>query len=172
MCDNFVSSRLVGGLAVSLWLSGAHADPTVSVQPAQVRAQPGDVISTALVLSSASGIDGGGVIVRYDPRTLRLRSVQIDESKWSFANRVTKSKRGSVGLIEILVTTFGELSGDVNVATIEFGAAGAGTSRVQLSESITNPFASGGKRVEVTLRNAGVQIRRDRGARNTGREAR
>lgn len=105
----------------------------------------------------ADVLDGGGLNFSFDPSILQVNSVVIDP-KWEFlpSPGTIDNIAGSVDHIQF--NTFANsITGDFNIAIVNFQAIGVGTSALNLSLDDFNPFAAGGNLVAVTLNNSTVQ---------------
>jgi hypothetical protein len=86
--------------------------------------------------------------------------VTIDEANtWSFVNDFGTIDNTNGELNEVRVSDFPGVTGGFTVATIEFLATGLGTSAIELTESIENPWASNGSTIDPVLLNiSSVQV--------------
>ena len=72
---------------------------------------------------------------------------------------VTDNDKGKVS--DILFSNYLGVSGDAALATITLQAVLRGKSNLGLSESELNPFASGGKKIEVVFGKSAVNVVRN-----------
>lgn len=94
-----------------------------------------------------SNVDGGGVNFSYDSSVLNILAVSIDGSVWDFGGTGISTgtiDNGAGSVDGIMMNTFGNVTGNFVVATVQFQAMGIGTSGLDLSEFLLNPWASGG----------------------------
>lgn len=105
----------------------------------------------------ADVLDGGGLNFSFDPAILQVNSVVIDP-KWEFLPSVGAIDNVAGRVDQIQFNTFANLiTGNFNIATVNFQAIGVGTSALELSLDDLNPFAAGGNVVSVALTNASIQ---------------
>lgn len=93
-----------------------------------------------------SSVYGGGVNISFDSSILNVLSVSINETVWDFGGSgiSTGTINNSAGTVDaILVNTFSPVTGDFEVASIQFRAVGTGSSALSLTEYALNPWASG-----------------------------
>jgi hypothetical protein len=143
-------------------LSGSVSAATIGwgVEPAIINV--GDSFSLNISGNNfTSNVDGGGVNFTYDSNVLNVTSVTIDEAVWDFggAGISTGSIDNVTGAVDgIMVNTFGTVIGSFDVATIQFLAVGAGTSALDLTEYVLNPWASGGTLINPIMENGSLTV--------------
>lgn len=157
-----VFKKIVGPVCLLVMLAlsqSAVAMPTVEFSERVITSQKNDRLSLQVVLSEFPVTQGGGVNIKFNPKKLKVISVEVDK-QWSFANKsgVIDNNKGLVS--DILFSQFSATSGSVPVATIELEVIGNGKSRVRLSQSTLNPFASDGKTVEVEFNHLTIKSKK------------
>lgn len=108
-----------------------------------------------------SNVDGGGANFSFNSSILNVTSVTIDETVWDFggAGISTGSIDNAAGTVNgIMVNTFSVVSGNFDVATIEFLAVGSGTTALTLTEYGLNPWSSGGSLLNPTMADSLVTV--------------
>jgi hypothetical protein len=143
----------------SLAARAASAAPTVSLSPAPANVQLGQ--STTVSLSGSSftqTTEGGGVSLHFDPTRVHVTNVTIDTTTWEFFTSVGAIDNTNGVVNNIVFASFAGRSGNFPIATITFQAVGVGTAALSLTESTTNPFASGGQHLAVTLGTGSVVV--------------
>jgi hypothetical protein len=114
-----------------------------------------DIVGTEFPLTQ-----GGGFNLSYDANILNVLNVNIDETNtWTFVNDTGAIDNMNGSLSGVIVSDFPGVTGDFTVASIEFIALGLGMSEIRLTESVRNPWASDGDRVNPLLHIIGaVQV--------------
>jgi hypothetical protein len=141
-----------------IFVSTAQAS-TVLLQPDNLTVRRGEAFSLHLVgRGFVSNLDGGGVRVKYDSAILHVTDVVVNSDIWNFftSNGFIDNANGSVH--DILFNAFQDVTGDFQIATLDFIAKSAGTTNLGLSEALMNPFASGGSVLTVDLVGSSVSI--------------
>jgi hypothetical protein len=123
----------------------------VSAHSAEISIDP---ISSDVLLGSSFTVDvigtnfpvteGGGFSLGFDASILQITSVSIDTAVWDFIANTGTLDNTAGTLTDVLVSSFAGASGNFSVATISFTAIGLGASGLALTESLANPWASGG----------------------------
>ncbi len=136
----------------------AHA-AELTFAPNPKTAATGDVFSLEIVGTGFTGnVDGGGVNFTFDSSILSVLSVTIDPA-WDALISSGGTIDNGLGTVDgIYVNTFGAITGDFVVATVQFQAVGPGTTALGLSELGLNPWASGGSLINPTLVNGLVTV--------------
>ncbi|HFQ13575.1 MAG TPA: VPLPA-CTERM sorting domain-containing protein [Gammaproteobacteria bacterium] len=135
----------VSGLIAALLLLTARVDAsTVSfVSPPTVTT--GQTFTLDLIGTEFTDIvDGGGVNLFFDSSVLVVNSITVDTSVWEWFDDPGTIDNTAGTVSEIQFASFIGATSDFAIATIEFSAIGTGISDLILTESILNPFASGG----------------------------
>ena len=135
----------------------AHA-ADLSFAPNPESASIGDTFTLDIVGTDFPVTEGGGAEFSFDPNILEVKSVSVDGAVWEFF-----ASEGSIdnvnGRVEgITVATFNSPGADFTVATIEFGARGAGVTDLVLSENPSNPWAGGGNLIGPLLLSGSVTV--------------
>ncbi len=105
-----------------------------------------------------SNVDGGGLNFSYDSNILNVISISIDETVWDFGNN-TGTIDNNTGIVDgVMVNTFKNVIGSFDVATIQFQAIGLGTSSLNLTEYILNPWASGGSKINPVMADSSLSV--------------
>jgi len=139
-----VRKSLLGLMATLLLLTVRAEASTVSFVSSPT-VNVGQTFSLDLVGTGFTDIiDGGGVSLSFDASVLQVNSVTVDTGVWDFFDDPGSIDNTGGNVTEIQFASFFGATGDFAIATIEFFAAGAGTSALGLTESILNPFGSGG----------------------------
>ena len=150
---------LVGGL-LFMFSMMAHAEAGVSLSQSTIKSKIGSIVSVDLVMSDFVKTEGGGVEVHYDPSIMRINSVVVDETSWSFVSRDGQINNADGTVSDILFSNYKGVSGDAKIATIEMEFVGKGKGKIVLSESDKNPFASNGEPLAVTFNSSRIHVRR------------
>lgn len=150
-------------MAVFLLLfSGYISAATISWSSPNTNINVNDIFTINIIGSGFTGnVDGGGVNFSYDSSILNVVSVSINESVWDFggAGISTGSINNGAGTVDgIMVNTFGVVTGDFDVASIQFQAVGLGVSDLLLNEFSLNPWASGGSSINPVLESSLVTV--------------
>lgn len=155
-------TKTLGGLLVILLILTARVEAsTVSFNPSGTSVGIGQTFSINLVGTGFTDIvDGGGVNLFYDAAVLAVNSVTVDTTVWDFFDAPGAIDNTSGNVSEIQFASFFGATGNFAIATIDFLAVGAGHSALTLTESVLNPFASGGLPLNpaVTYQNASVTV--------------
>jgi hypothetical protein len=132
-------------VAILFSSTGIHA-ATVSVSSTSLVVNESQVFTLDLIGANFNSgtLDGGGINVNFDPTIINVNRVLINTDEWEFysAEGSIDNVSGAVNGIEF--NSFEIRTGNLNFATIEFIAVGAGYSALGLTEYGFNPFASGG----------------------------
>jgi hypothetical protein len=127
---------------------------TLQIEPMNSTAYIGDTITIDIVGTEFPETQGGGFNLYYDANILNVSNVTIDgSSTWNFVNDVGTIDNVNGELNNVNVSHFPGITDNFTVATIEMIAVGAGTSTLNLTESILNPWASNGDTINPTLLN-------------------
>jgi hypothetical protein len=119
----------------------------------------GDSFSLKLFGSDfASTLDGGGINLSFDPTVLRVTSVTVDTTVWEFFSSDGEINDALGTVADVWFASFEERVGSFDIALFTFQAFGAGNSALTLSESLFNPFASGGELLPVEFGSLFVQV--------------
>ncbi len=150
-------------MAVFLLLfSGCVSAATIGWDTAPASINVGDSFSLNILGSGfTSNVDGGGVNFSYDSSILNVTSVSINGSVWDFggAGISTGVIDNGAGTVDgVMVNTFGAVTGDFTVATIQFMAIGTGTSALSLIEYALNPWASGGSLINPIMEDGSLTV--------------
>jgi hypothetical protein len=142
----------------------AIADPTVAFDSRRTKVDVGDTFTITILMKGFPEIEGGGLSLRFNPNTLRVVNVHIQNNVWRFVNRNgdINNTRGTV--TNILFSSFEGVEGDAPIASIDFEAIHKGMSTLELTGSTANPFASSGSVIPVIYDTARVHVR-DRGTK-------
>lgn len=143
-------------------LCGQATAATIGWESAPGTINVGDSFSLKITGSGfTTNVDGGGVNFSYDSSVLNVVSVSIDEVVWDFGGSGI-----STGLIDngagtvdgIMVNAFSPVSGNFDVASIQFQAVGFGTSALNLTEYVLNPWASDGSLINPVMSNISLTV--------------
>jgi hypothetical protein len=147
-------------IAMIVFLIQSAEAATIQTDPLNSTVNIGDVFTIDVVGLDFPETQGGGFSLTYDNNILNVTNVSIDEDNtWTFVNDIGVIDNASGELSEVKVADFPGTAGDFTVATIEFLAVANGTSRLGLTESLGNPWASGGNEISPTFNNASqVQV--------------
>jgi hypothetical protein len=141
-----------------IFVSTAQAS-TVLLQPENLTVHKGATFSLNLVgRGFVSNLDGGGASLKYDPAILQVTNVFVNSDVWNFftSNGVIDNVNGLVD--DILFNAFRDVTGDFQIATLDFVAKSVGKTNLDLSEALMNPFASGGSVLAVDLVGSSVSV--------------
>jgi hypothetical protein len=133
---------------------------TLQIGPQVSTVEIGDTLTLDIIGTDFPETQGGGFSLSYDEEILNITNVTIDEANtWTFVNDFGTIDNTNGELNEVRVSDFPGVTGGFTVATIEFLATGLGTSTIELTESIGNPWASSGSTINPTLSNSSsVQV--------------
>lgn len=152
-------SKLI--IAASILISGQVAANQIEWgSPSSSLINVGDSFSVDIIGTgfTSSNVDGGGVNFTFDSSILSVLSVTIDPA-WDALISSGGTIDNGLGTVDgIYVNTFGAITGDFVVATVQFQAVGPGTTALGLSELGLNPWASGGSLINPTLVNGLVTV--------------
>ena len=95
--------------------------------------------------------EGGGVDLSFDPQVVEVMKVVVDAKVWEFFTSTGEIDNHAGKVTGIAFTSFVGHSGDFPIATVTLRSKGPGDSKLHISESPTNPFAAGGRRMPVAL---------------------
>jgi hypothetical protein len=149
---------ILTGLFLFMFSALLSAAPTVSFSEPVVRAHAGEVFTVDVVMSDFPATEGGGLVLKFNPKKLQVTNVTVDNSVWQFVNNNGDISRGNVS--DILFSSFQGVTGDAKIATIEFRSLRRGKSKIRLKESSINPFASNGEVIDVEFKATKVRVRR------------
>jgi hypothetical protein len=154
------SAAWLGAVLAAVLVHPAEA-ATVWFDPTPKTIYPGDPSSFSLDLKGAGFadvLDGGGVTFSFDPAVLQVTNVTVDGAVWDFftANGTVDNLGGSVS--DILFSALQDVTGNFDIATVQFLAVGTGSTSLALVESALNPFASGGNPLPVSFANGSVHV--------------
>ncbi|MCU7923957.1 MAG: cohesin domain-containing protein [Candidatus Thiodiazotropha sp. (ex Dulcina madagascariensis)] len=132
----------------------------VQIDPLNSTVNIGESFTVDIVGIAFPETQGGGFNLTYDADILNITNVSIDEANtWTFYNDLGTVDNVNGELKEVRVSDFPGVTGDFTVATIGFLAIGLGTSRLNLTESAGNPWASNGSIISPALINdSSVQV--------------
>ena len=136
-----------------------NADPVVGFSHSQVNATTGQVVSLDIVMTSFPKTDGGGINLRYNPKVLKLKNLNISSSTWSFVNKIVTVDEEAGIINGILFSSYSGVSADALIATVEFLPVKSGKSSLSMEESAINPFAAQGYRIPVSFQEATLVVR-------------
>lgn len=151
--------KILIALLFSMLCQAAMAEPQVGFEQSLVKAQKGELLSLQLSLSDFPVTQGGGVSLKFNPRKMRVVSVEVDQ-QWSFASRPGKIDNQKGVVSDILFSQLTGVSGNIPVAWVEVEIVAKGRSKVILSESNLNPFAGEGKPINVSFNNLRVAVKK------------
>lgn len=122
-----------------------------------------DIFSLDVIgLGFVSNVDGGGVDLSFNPATLNVLSVTIDEGVWDLGVGISTGTIDNVaGTVNgISVNAWSNVTGDFTVATIEFQVVGniGASSNLTLAEYALNPWASGGSAINPTFVDGNINV--------------
>ena len=155
--------RKTSGLVSCLMLvlsATVNAETGVSLSESTIKSKVGETMSVDLLMSGSPNTEGGGIEVHYDPDIVRVNSVAVDESTWTFVNRSGDIDNAAGAVTGIVFSNFGGVSGSAKIATMELEFTGKGKGQLILSGSDDNPFASSGEAMTVNFTPTRVQVRR------------
>lgn len=151
--------RLVAAAGMTLVAQVASAALIFLDPPTTSPIEIGDSFSLTLSGSGFdSTLDGGGIDLAFDPAILRLTSVSVDTATWEFfsSDGIIDNATGLVS--DVLFASFEERIGYFSIASFTFEALAIGTSVLTLSESLLNPFASGGELLPVEFGTLSISV--------------
>ncbi len=132
-------------LMLAIFMVNTAQAATISVDPSSSVVGNGDIFFIDIIGETFPTTEGGGFNLSFDPFVINILSVSIDGGVWNFVNDLGTIDNLAGTLSEVLVSAFpGVATVDFVVATLETKAVGLGTSALSLTESVTNPWASGG----------------------------
>jgi hypothetical protein len=151
--------RVIFILLISVFFVSTAQASTVLLQPENLTVRRGETFLLNLVgRGFVSNLDGGGVSLEYDPAILHVTDVVVNGDIWNFftSNGVINNANGLVE--DLRFNAFRDVTGDFQIATLDYIAKSVGTTNLGLSETLINPFASGGSVLAVDLVDASVSV--------------
>jgi len=150
--------RLAFIISLYSFIQVAIANPVVSLTPDIKTVNVGDEFSVDVVVSDLPVTEGGGFNLTFDPSMVQVTSVSVDNSVWTFKTLpgVIDNETGKVS--DVMFARFDGISGDINIATVQFEGVGSGEFLLTLEESKPSPFASNGKKLTVQFKTATVNV--------------
>jgi len=153
-------SVLIGCLLFIFSTLVSADDAGVFFSEKKIKSHVGERFSLDVLMSDFPTTEGGGLVLRFNPRVVRVTNVSVDDGVWSFVNKNGDIDNDKGKVSDILFSNFRGVTGDAKIATIEFEAIHKGKSRIRLKESASNPFAGGGENITVEFKSAKIRIRR------------
>lgn len=138
----------------------ANAESEISLSESKIKSRVGQTVSVDLVMSDFETTEGGGVNLHFNPKMVKVNSVVVDDSTWSFVNQDGEIDNNTGIVKDILFSSYRSVSGDAKIATIELEFVGKGKSKIKLRESGSNPFASNGEQMTVSFKKSKIRVRR------------
>lgn len=143
--------NVTGQSAVTVDAVAVTGGPTVALSKSDVSVFKGDTFTLDITMSDFAATEGGGVTLRYDAGLVKVDSVTVDSSVWTFKNKPGQINNAEGSVKDLLFSSYQGVASDANVATVVFSSIEAGESVISLSESPANVFASNGEQVEVVF---------------------
>lgn len=134
------------------------ATAIVDISPASINVAEGTTFALNVVANFSAASEGGGVSLRYDPAVLEVLAVNVNRSAWNFVANDGEINNVDGSVSNILFSSYQGVSGGAAIAVIEFKSVGKGSSNLTIEQSPMNPFASNGKEMNVSFRNAQVVV--------------
>ncbi len=140
--------------------SVATAAPTVGFDNSNISVKVGDIFSVNVIGNDfLADVDGGGFNLLFDKALLKIDSITVLTSLWEFLPQNGTINNADGTASEIQFNTFAHHNkGTFNIASLQFTALSAGIGQLNLSESINNPFASGGDAINPTFLAGNVKV--------------
>lgn len=140
--------------------SVATAAPTVGFDNSNISVKVGDIFSVNVIGNDfLADVDGGGFNLLVDKALLKIDSITVLTSLWEFKPQNGTINNADGTASEIQFNTFvNHNNGTFNIASLQFTALSAGIGQLNLSESIKNPFASGGDAINPTFLAGNVKV--------------
>ncbi|MEQ6340599.1 MAG: cohesin domain-containing protein [Gammaproteobacteria bacterium] len=145
-------------LATCLLCSAVANAASVDFNPTPKIVNVGDSFSIDLEGHSfVDVLDGGGINLDFNPAIIHVTGVTINPL-WEFSPSPGTIDNVGGHVSNIQFNSFASNpKGDFPIGSIQLSAVGMGASPLILREDVTNPFASGGSLVSVTLNPGMVQ---------------
>ncbi|PXF62193.1 MAG: hypothetical protein C4B59_00865 [Candidatus Methanogaster sp.] len=131
MDKNIVTKIGVKAFSVALFvvlLTTAHAAAT-TVSLADVVVEPDDVVTLPIVIDDITNYGTGTINIGYDSSIVYVTGVTGS----SDSNVVAKNIDNTTGLVRILASNLGGVSGDIVFANVKFMAVGPGTTSLNIN---------------------------------------
>ena len=140
----------------------ANAGGSISFSNSKVQSQVGESFSLDVLMSGMPMIEGGGIVLHFDPTLIEVTNVTVDNIVWRFVNNNGEINNDEGSVTDILFSSFRGVSGDAKIATVEFKSLAKKRKRgvISMTESTTNPFASAGQNISVSFEPAKIAVRR------------
>ena len=152
-----ILSKLI--IVASFFISSHVAAASIGWESSPSPIYVGDTFSVNILGSGfASNVDGGGVNFTYDSSIINVQSVTIDSAWDPLISSQGRTDNGTGAVDGLYVNTFGAVTGNFVVATVEFLATGVGTSGLDLTEYLLNPWASGGSPLNPGFNNGSLTV--------------
>ena len=148
------------GCLLLMMSATVSAETGVSLSQSTIKSRAGSTLSVDVLMSDFPNTEGGGIEVHYNPDLVKVNSVVVDESTWTFVNRNGDIDNSAGTVTGIVFSNFGGVSGNARIATIELEFVANGKGSIVLSESDNNPFASNGEALAVNFNPTRIQVRR------------
>ncbi len=134
----------------------AITGPYLALSKSKVNVNEGEAFTLDVTVNDFVISEGGGVSVFFDPASVQVTAVSVDNDVWDFVNKdgTINNARGTVS--DILFSSYQGVSGNARVATIEFKSIKKGTTELTLKEATANPFASNGQVMAVSFKSTTV----------------
>lgn len=95
--------------------------------------------------------EGGGLDLSFNPKLVEVVKVSVDAGIWEFLSSGGEIDNRAGTVKGISFASFAGRTGDFPIASVTFRSKAAGDSKLRVSESTINPFASGGQRIRVEI---------------------
>lgn len=144
----------------SLLLSATVTEAaTVRFEPSTLSVNLGSVFSMDIIAEDfTTTTEGGGLNLSFDQSIVNVNSVALDASVWEFFTN-TGTINNRTGMVsDMIFASFAGRTGNFDIGTVFFTAIGPGTSNLELTSSLLNPFAGGGDAIPVTLTDGSVSV--------------
>lgn len=132
----------------------------VSFSETRIKSRVGEQFSLDVLMSDFPTTEGGGLVLHFNPKVVRVTNVSVDDNVWSFVTRNGDIDNDEGTVSDILFSDFRGVTGNAKIATIEFETLKRGRSQLKFEESTTNPFASNGENIAVTFESSIIRVRR------------
>ena len=143
---------LVLGLGFALPITQASATTTVSI--ADLSSQPGDTVTTPVLISNVQNYGTGTINISYDPAVVHITAV----SSGPYSTVTDWNANNTMGFVIISAWNITGVSGDVVFANVTFNAVGTADSSTPLNLDITTLKDTGYNDIPATVNNGSFSI--------------
>ena len=152
--------KLLAIVFLVLPLLAVATEPTVEFSPSRTKVKVGEAVSVDLIMQDFPLTQGGGLTLRFNPSVLQVTNVLVNNSTWDFATRAGSIDNTNGVVSDILFANFQGVSGNIEVASVQFEAIMKGRSKLKLTESEGyKPFLNAeGQHIPVVFKLGAIRV--------------